>query len=528
MKKAFRALIRRLVSHRSGNAAMIVALGLPAMIGGTGLAVDTAQWYLWKRELQLAVDQAALAGAWARTQASTEETYASRATQEFNANLGVVSDFASAPIITLTDYAGGTDNSVTVAATAARTLPFTGMFLSDPVIVKAYAQASYAEGATFTSCLVALDEDTSGAITVSGTALLTARCGIAALSTSDQSIVINGMPTIDAGWVLSRGGIDEWFSLYTNDQIHEYLEGLFDPFGELEAPNPPESQVARNYYCIDGATTTRADRKRNTTVTYSYWRGADYNTAQPTSYNRAKEPTSSETNETYVIVSNDVVAGVTYTTTTTWTAVNGSAQNTIWEKRETVLATTHSNIAQTKDADFASPLPGTYTNIKIGCSTSFGKGVYIINGGELEITGQHAVVGNGVMFVLKNGASLKITGGSSINLTAMEASDLIARGLPADQANKLAGMLVFEDRASEGSNKNTINGNSATVLNGTIYLPKSGLKFAGTAKVTSQCLMIASLTIEITGTTDMTSFCPANMSHDDVVANEITKVKLVV
>jgi Flp pilus assembly protein TadG len=67
---------------------MLVALGLPAMIGGTGLAVDIGQWYLWKRDLQIAVDQAALAGAWARTQSSTEDTYSSRALQEFNANLG--------------------------------------------------------------------------------------------------------------------------------------------------------------------------------------------------------------------------------------------------------------------------------------------------------------------------------------------------------------------------------------------------------------------------------------------------------
>ena len=164
----------------------------------------------------------------------------------------------------------------------------------------------------------------------------------------------------------------------------------------------------------------------------------------------------------------------------------------------------------------------------MGCDTTFKKGVYIIDGGQLEITGQYAVSAAGVMFVLKNGASVKINGGTNVNLTAIQASDLIARGVPEADVNKLAGMLIFEDRNSQGSNTNRINGNAATVLNGTIYLPRSSIDFTGTASVTSQCLMIAAATIKITGTANMSSFCPAGVTEDTIVANEISKVKLVV
>ena len=133
------------------------------------------------------------------------------------------------------------------------------------------------------------------------------------------------------------------------------------------------------------------------------------------------------------------------------------------------------------------------------------------------------------MFVLKNGASVKINGGSKINLTAIQAAELIPRGVPEAEANKLAGMLIFEDRNSPGtSNRNSINGNAATVLNGTIYLPRSSIDFTGTATVTSQCLMIAAATIRIAGNTNMSTFCPPGMTEDTVVANEISKVKLVV
>jgi Flp pilus assembly protein TadG len=528
-----RHLCKRLMRQTSGNATMLLAMGLPAFIGGAGFAVDTAQWYMWKRELQFAVDQAALAGAWARTQSATRANYTNRALQEFNANLSATQDLVvGTPTVALSSYAGGSNNSVTVSASVNDTLPFSSFLTGRGTTVTASAQAAYTAGTSFTSCLLALDEDESGAVTIGGTSVLKAKCGIAALSTSESSILVDGNPDIDAGWVLSRGGIDDWFNLHTDDEVHDYLEGLFDPFANLSAPNPAESQVARSYYCVKGTTTTRADRSKKTTVTYTYWKGATWQTAttQVTGNKNANKDYSTTNNDSYVIVDNTTVAGTTYTTTTTWTQTNsGSGSNIVWEKMETVIATTYSNLSKTTTADLASSQPGTYTGgIKVSCATTFAPGVYVIDGGGVEISGQYNVVGSGVMFVLKNGAYIKINGGSNINLTAIQASELVSRGVSQTDANALAGMLVFEDRGSTGTERSKINGDSATVLNGTIYLPHSGIDFTGTAKVTSQCLMIAANTITISGTANMTSFCPPGMTEDTVVAREMTKVKLVV
>ncbi|MBA4086687.1 MAG: hypothetical protein C0491_02650 [Novosphingobium sp.] len=539
MRSAFRSLsglihlCKRLARHKGGNATLLLALGMPAFIGGAGFAVDTAQWYMWKRELQFAVDQAALAGAWARTQSATRAIYSDRALQEFNANISTVSDITvGTPSVTLSSYAGGSNNSVTVSATVRDTLPFSSFLTGKGTTVTASAQAAYTAGTSFTSCLLALDEDDSGAVTIGGTSVLKAKCGIAALSTSESSILVDGNPDIDAGWVLSRGGIDEWFSTHTDDEVHDYLEGLFDPYANLSPPNPAESQVARNYYCVQGTTTTRADRNKKTTVTYTYWKGATWQTAteQVSNNKNAKKDYSTENNDGYVIVENTVVAGTTYTTTVVWTQTNnGSGNNIVWEKMETVVATTLSNISKTTTADLASVLPGTYAGgIKVSCATTFAPGVYVIDGGGVEISGQYAVVGSGVMFVLKNGAYIKINGGSNINLTAIQASELVSRGVTETNANALAGMLVFEDRTSTGTDRSKINGDSSTVLNGTIYLPNSGIDFTGTAKVTSQCLMIAADTITISGTANMSSFCPPGVTEDTVVAKEVSKVKLIV
>ncbi|MFZ9396347.1 MAG: pilus assembly protein TadG-related protein [Erythrobacter sp.] len=519
---------RRLSRSTSGNATLLVALGLPALIGGTGFAVDTAQWYMWKREMQFAVDQAAIAGAWARSDEDTQDTYTTRAAQEFDANIDKTGTFVSEPSVALADYAGGDDNSVAVSATARRTLPFSSFITGEGVTIRAYAQASFEDGATYTSCLVAVDEDDDGAITIGGNAVLTANCGLAALSTSDEAVTVNGSPTIDAGWILAAGGIDDWFNENTDDTVLEYLDGLKDPFEGVEPPNPVESQVARTYSCSKkGKDTTTADITTTLVYSYNYYKG-DRSSTTPTGWINPKVGyTVGPDKEDVILVPNRKLAGSTTTTTSTRTLLAGAGVDRIWEvetKAETIAYTD----IQLKSGDSNAALqPGTYTDLKISCPTTFSTGVYILDGGDLDISGQYEVTGSNVMFVLKNGAGFKINGGSNINLTAIQAADLIARGVPAEQANQLAGMLIFEARDSEGNSENMINGNAQTVLNGAIYTSVSGVSMAGTANVTSQCLMIAAATINLTGTLDMSTFCPVDESIEDVVAVTQPRVRLV-
>lgn len=511
----------------SGNATLIVALGAPVLIGGAGLGVDLTQWYMWKRELQFAVDQAAVAGAWARTNEATSQTYATRARQEFTANLSVTEDFASTPQVTLANYSGGSNNSVVVSASATKALPFSSFVSGSAATISAYAQASFIRGSTFTSCLIAVDDDEDGAITIGGNASLTAACGMAALSSNPDAVIANGNPTVDAGWILARGGIDDWFNTNTDDIIIENMEGLFDPFEQLTPPNPAESQVQRSYSCATTAGSTTATVRTVTNISYAYFRGSNSNNATAYTYGAPKPATSSTDTKNDQLVSNSTAAGSDTTTSTGWTHVSGSGNNRVWERRTTEITTTYSNLVTTGGTTGGSVVPGTYDDIFVSCDTTFATGVYIIDGGGLDLTSQYEVTGNGVMFVLKNGAYIKIRGGSSISLTAIQASDLIARGVGTTEANQLAGMLVFEDRNSEGTSRNDINGNSTTVLNGTLYFPVSNITFSGTAQVTSQCLMIAANTITLQGTTNMSTFCPSGSSEDTTVATTIGEVKLV-
>ncbi len=520
----------------SGNATLLVALGMPVLIGGAGLGTDLAQWYMWKRELQFAVDQAAIAGAWAMTDVETESTYVTRATQEFNANLSATDDFAASPTIQLANFAGGTQNSVAVTATATRALPFSSFLTGESATIWAYAQASFEEGTTFTSCLIAVDEDDYGAITVGGSSVLTASCGMAALSTDETAIAVDGNPTVDAGWIIARGGVDDWFYENTDDIILEGVEGLYDPFETLSPPEPTESQVAREYTCSNATPETTADVRTTVYTTYEYYQGANTRNADLISYDSPKDPSTVVTDEDDKLVPEETQEGTFYSESESWTYISGSGSRTyisgsgsnrIYEKRITNITEEITDLQIKAGTVQGDVVPGTYSSIFVACDTTFSPGVYIIDGGGVNITGQYEVTGSNIMFVLKNGAYIKIRGGTNINLTAIQASDLIARGIDPVVANELAGMLVFEDPTSEGSLLNDINGNADTILNGTIYLPNSPISFAGTATVTTQCLMIAAKNIIITGTTNMTTFCPDGSSEDTEVATIAGTVRLV-
>jgi Flp pilus assembly protein TadG len=95
------------------------------------------------------------------------------------------------------------------------------------------------------------------------------------------------------------------------------------------------------------------------------------------------------------------------------------------------------------------------------------KGIYFIKDGALSISSQSNVSGKDVTFILLGkGAGFSINGGASIDLSAPMTGDH-------------AGMLIFQDRASNVGAGNTLNGNANTLLNGTIYTPTQTVTING-------------------------------------------------
>jgi len=458
MRSFLAKTIQRLRRCQSGNALLIVAMGTPVLIGGAGFAVDTAQWYMWKRELQHSVDQAALAGAYALLNDDTAD-YETRAENEFGRNQDKTADFDSALAVRLADYAGGDDNSVIATASASKRLPFSGFFLDRAITVNATAQATFTPGGSYEACLVSTATDGTGT-SIGNNATVTAECGLAALSCEDYDTSVddgNGTGPADDGDNVSAIEIDPGATV-TADVIYAC--------GSVNAPNV-DSDISENLGNV------LIDEYEDLPV--------------------PDNPTS----RTYKC---DKI---------------GNGQNAVNQ---------------------ASLKPGTYNNgISISCTTYCEPGIYVIDGGVLDLAGNYDVTCNGVMFVLKNGARIKFTGNggngqeiaptNTINLTPMTAAQVEEAGYPA-LADRYAGMLIFEDRNNNPQSPgHRFGGNANSVIEGVVYLPDGEVTVIGTAKVSSQCLQISAYRINVAGGAELETFCPRDSTTN--AGSAAAKLRLV-
>lgn len=528
MLSTFKRNLRRLAKQSSGNAALLVAAGMPALIGAAGLGVDTAQWYMWKREMQYAADQAALAGAWALVGGTTGEGYVTRAKQELNVNLQQV-NFAGTPTVQKQDWEGGTNNSVVVSFSATKRLPFSAFLTDKAVTVSARAQAVFQQGRSFTSCLIAVDPDTRGAITIGGNAYVVAGCGAAALSTNTDSVIKNGGAVFEVGWIVSQGGIDDAFN-DGSTEIWENQSNLTDPFAHLTPPNNP---TPRTLTCVNGGTKYVA-QVATSWKQYSQNMVSTNGNAWKTSGGEVLTSQGDQTKQmdfTYAVTVGQQITNLR-TVSEGIVQLETSGNKTTYKRLDTVLyetGTVLSVVNQSVNAG-AYPQPGTYSDFVISCDTTMAKGVYVINGGMLSINAQNNLTGEGVMFVLKNGAGIRINGGSNVRLRAMTYDEMVdpsSGAMTASQAVALKDMLIFEDKESSGDNLDKINGNSGMVLDGTVYLPKSTVSFAGTTDVVTRCFVLAAGRIVIEGTARMTRFCPTDVINTVSVGGTGNSVRLV-
>ena len=549
MLSTIRRILGDLRHNKSGNAMLLVALGMPVLIGTSGLAVDSAQYYMWKRDLQFAVDQAALAGAWARTTTATQSTYQSRALQEYNANVQNSADFDSGPTTTLVNYNSGTQNAVKVVASATKRLPFTNIVTGRSVTVSVTATASATQAGnsvtttttynTLTACMIALNPTAYGAFTIGGNASGSVGCGGAALSTDPSAAIReNGNPSASFGQLVAGGGIE--YSLLNNVggdplKLKSNTVGMVDPLGTLATPTG--NGITRTYTCpavVAGSaayTTYYATQLLRTKVTYTYGKGKTA-PGTATTYTSANPGFLANSDNNPGVTSNLSRTTGAYTgggptqagpTVGASIAVAGSGNTTIWATPTTTTWTTltlpnPSSVltpAVAANDGIARPLPGTYTDISIACQTIFQPGIFVING-TIDFSTNKTISGSGVLFVMTSANKINnINSNTNIALSGITASTLMTTyGYSSTDANKLAGMLFF-DKLSTDQIK--FNGNSTTNFNGVIYTPKRTLWFNGTSAVSGACMMLVADKLMLDGTTDLSTFCkPSNANNLEV------------
>ena len=530
---SIRNFIQRLKDDTSGNALMLVAMGAPVIFGSAGLGVDMAQYYTWKREAQYAVDQSALAGAWARGNGDSGTEYSTRASQEFYANLSVTRDYLLTHDVDLADWDGGTDNSVFAEASVSATLPFTQLILKEGMTIAVESQAIWETTQQFTACLYSLDPSSTRTMWFNGGPTVNAACGVGARSNATNAIVTNGSSgPQNINWVVAGGTINDGAGAFANAEVVENYANMVDPWESL---TPPDNPTPRTASCGTANASWQADETQTDVITYKYYRGRNQNQAVAAgaipytgSGRRTPDPlTTIYPVETGAMFTAEPVDRIQPAVSDLQGQIAGSGPDKIYIE---VITTTSFAYTNKVDLSTSNDLqPGTYTSFDIACDLNMAPGVYVIDGGILKVNGGVSLTGTGIMFVLKNGATVDITGGGSVYLTPMSQSELIAAGVSPDDAGEMENMLIFQDPATNTTETtgNKITGNAGFDLNGIVYMPKGDMTMAGTMSATAECLMVATKTLKISGTADLQTLCPAGKTHDIVVGEGSTRVRLV-
>ena len=235
--------LRTLIRNESGNTLAIGAAAMPIIIGGAGLAVDTVQISLAKRELQRAADSAAMAGAWAINQNPTS-TGTARATFAQN---GVTRDLqinndetlSSAAIVenapTGGAFAGDTD-AVRVRLSTSKTLSFFSFFNTGPAAINVEATARIVREGSF--CMLSLEDGNVPGVTVGGNATLNLGCGISTNSTSTTAITAGGSSVVIASPIMAVGGVPA-SSNFSGSTLLPYSAVQADPYASVPDPVIP-------------------------------------------------------------------------------------------------------------------------------------------------------------------------------------------------------------------------------------------------------------------------------------------------
>ena len=229
-----RNLMSKIWNDKRGNAMIIAAAALPLLIGSAGLATDTIQWALWKRQLQRAADSAAIAGVYDRVAAKTTTGTAAAVDKDLGLNNSL--DSTKFPLQTkLVTYpadVGVQKNKVKVELAVQRPLSFSSMFMANAPMIRTTATA-----ATVSSdgefCVLSLQNNSKTGIQATGSATITMDCGMMTNSTSTNAAAGQGSSSVTATNLAAAGGIQQSSNWTLSQGYQPYSPALEDPYKDL-------------------------------------------------------------------------------------------------------------------------------------------------------------------------------------------------------------------------------------------------------------------------------------------------------
>ena len=228
---------RKLWRDKRGNALVIAAAALPLVLGSAGLASDTIQWALWKRQLQRAADSGAIAGVYSIAELSGART---GVTDAVNSDLAYNSHIAYSTTKVIGQPTSGSYTAdpyaVNVQLSVQKKLSFSGMFMSFIPTITANATATIVPSGHY--CVISLENTPVTGITATGNADVDLGCGMITNSTSLTAAVATGSSDVNASPIAAVGGIPASTHWASGTQLMPLTMAQADPYAGI---NPPAS-----------------------------------------------------------------------------------------------------------------------------------------------------------------------------------------------------------------------------------------------------------------------------------------------
>lgn len=246
--------LKKLWKDRRGNALVIAGAALPLVVGSAGLAADTIQWSLWKRQLQRVADSAALAGVYAKGEGQSLDSCAAYSSATFAQPIGydVKKNNTLWPTLTCAatnppstgGYTADT-KAVRVTVSVQQALPFAGYFMSTAPTISASATAKMIQVSKY--CLVALNNTTDPGITIGGSSSANLGCGAITDCTANSACVSpNGNAySFYADPIASAGGLPS--SINGSSNLQSFAAPAPDPFAGLYPTDIPASATCDTF-----------------------------------------------------------------------------------------------------------------------------------------------------------------------------------------------------------------------------------------------------------------------------------------
>lgn len=236
-------LLKKLWRDRRGNALVIAGAALPLIIGSAGLASDTVQWALMKRQLQRGADSAALAAVYGEqaSQTVTSGTCSSnQAIARDMTNGDIANRIATTPTCTVVTqptgaWSAAAYEAVQVTMSATRPLAFSGLFLSSPPTISASATAALVQTGQY--CVISLDNTVDTGLSFSGSASVNLGCGLKSNAKGSSAVNGTGSSTITGSPVAAVGQIANGGNFATGTVFQPYSPPQADPFASVSAPS---------------------------------------------------------------------------------------------------------------------------------------------------------------------------------------------------------------------------------------------------------------------------------------------------